>query len=160
MGMLYLISLGILETMEEIAWLRGLLGEAAWIFLPDKTEVIQEFRTHHHHLLADEIRFERRLLAATFTIAFRFYIKIPSLHLSFTFPMCGLHKAPRVMVIKLVQFGFSMGDGNTIMVCWWQGWLSQCQRWHWWMMLREAPTKITGFFWTNDPNFWTHRTTP
>ena len=59
-----------------------------------------------HPVLADEIRFERRLLAATFTIAFRFYIKIPSLHLSFAFPMCGLHKAPRVMVIKLVQFGF------------------------------------------------------
>ena len=73
---------------------------------------------HRHHLLADEIRFERRPLAATFTIAFRFYIKIPSLHLSFAFPMCGLHKAPRVMMIKLVQFGLLMGDGNTIMVCW------------------------------------------
>ena len=55
-----------------------------------------------HPVLADEIRFERRPLAATFTIAFRFYIKKFSLHLS----IFAFHNAPRVMVIKLVQFGF------------------------------------------------------
>ena len=58
-----------------------------------------------HPVLADEIRFERRLLAATFTIAFSFYNEFFSLHLFFAFV---LHNAPSVMVIKLVQFGLNL----------------------------------------------------